>query len=532
MNKKYKVLIVDDESDVAEVIAKKVNWDSLGYEQPRFAGNGIEALEVAEEYVPDVVLTDIKMPFMDGLELSRRLKEENPNIRIIIFSGFDEFEFAKEAVHLEAEEYILKPVDISKLEEVFDRVKKNLDADNDARQNVEKLEKYYLDSLPQLQEAFFVALLQSNMSQDQIDKYLKDYHIYLTGPYYVASVIHINNSLNDMSPLLLTVAVEKLAKEKIDEKYRTMIFHYIGNLVVIAQFDDKNDVREWTDFMDSFCRLSKSACNATISVGVGNVVDKITDIPGSYAGARSAISYRVIYGRGKAINISEVSPSENDNISQGTNEELQYIFKEIKIEDDANLKEVVQNFIFGHMSKINNPQTYQLFIMDIVGELCRFCRNNQLDMQEVFGADNNFYENIQHMDQDDFAEWVWDVCDKMKSFIHQKRNDTSHSFVAKAKDYVEMHYSDQDLSIQTICSALGVSAAYFSTVFKKETGQTFINYLTEFRMNKAMELLIEHDEKTYVIAEKVGYSDPNYFSYVFRKQYGVSPSKYKSKKEN
>lgn len=471
------------------------------------------------------------MPFMNGLELSKNLKEKEPNIRIIIFSGFDEFEYAKEAVHLEVEEYLLKPVDISKLEEVFDRVKKNLDADNDARQNVEQLEKYYLESLPQLQETFFAALLQSTMTQAEIDKYLKDYHIYLTGPYYVSTVIHISNSQNTVSPLLLSVAVKKLAEEKIDEKYRSMLFHYLGNIVVICQFEKKEEVRAWTDFMDGFCRLAKSACNAAISVGVGRVVDKVIEIPVSYNGARTAVSYRVLMGREKAINITEINPNEDGNNLDNTDEELHNIFKKIKIGDDEKLHDIVWNFIYNNTKTMNNPQTYQLFIMDIVGEFCRFARNNQLDMQEVFGKDNGFYENIQHFNRDDFASWACEIAEKMKDLIQAKRLDTSHSFVTKAKEYVEIHYGDQDLSIQSVCSELGVSAAYFSTIFKKETGKTFINYLTDFRMDRAIELLIEHDEKTYVIAQKVGYADPNYFSYVFRKQFGVSPSKYKSQKE-
>lgn len=116
-----------------------------------------------------------------------------------------------------------------------------------------------------------------------------------------------------------------------------------------------------------------------------------------------------------------------------------------------------------------------------------------------------------------------------RQVLHE-RQDTTKFFVTKAIAYVKEHYGDQDLSIETICSYLSVSAAYFSTVFKKETGKTFINYLTDYRMDKALELLMEKGEKTYIIAEKVGYSDPNYFSYVFKKQFGMSPSKYKADK--
>lgn len=121
--------------------------------------------------------------------------------------------------------------------------------------------------------------------------------------------------------------------------------------------------------------------------------------------------------------------------------------------------------------------------------------------------------------------WLCENCLKLQKQVQNERQDTTKSFVSKAIDYVKEHYADTDLGIETICGYLNVSAAYFSTVFKKETGKTFINYLTDYRMEEAVELLLTQNEKTYVIAEKVGYTDPNYFSYVFKKQFGMSPSK-------
>jgi len=117
------------------------------------------------------------------------------------------------------------------------------------------------------------------------------------------------------------------------------------------------------------------------------------------------------------------------------------------------------------------------------------------------------------------------------AIVRDQRVSKTRSFVARALDFVKDHYSDADLDLDMVCSSLGVSAAYFSTVFKKETGSTFINFLTDFRMKEALRLIDEEDEKTYIIAGKVGYTDPNYFSYVFKKKYGMSPTKYRKAKE-
>ncbi len=155
---KYSVLLVDDEEEVIQVIMKKIDWNALGFAVIGSASNGVRALEMAEKYQPDVVMTDIKMPYMDGLELARRLKKEMPTVRILLFTGFDEFEYAKEAVHLEVEEYILKPVNSQELTEVFGRLKKTLDQDREEKRSVEKLQTYYEESLPLLQANFFSSL--------------------------------------------------------------------------------------------------------------------------------------------------------------------------------------------------------------------------------------------------------------------------------------------------------------------------------------------------------------------------------------
>lgn len=135
----YKVLLVDDEEEVRNAIEQRINWEELGFEVIGKAQNGVKAMEIAEKLQPDVVITDIKMPYMNGLELARNLKEENPGVRILILTGFDEFEYAKEAVHLEIEEYILKPINANELSECLKRLKNVLDKEREEKLNVRKL---------------------------------------------------------------------------------------------------------------------------------------------------------------------------------------------------------------------------------------------------------------------------------------------------------------------------------------------------------------------------------------------------------
>ena len=139
---KYTILLVDDEEEVIQAIIRKINWEELGFSVVGYADNGIKALEMIEESQPDVVMTDIKMPYMDGMELCSHIRREYPAMKIVLFTGFDEFEYAKEAVHLEVEEYILKPVNSVELINIFTKLKIKLDQEISERRSMEKLEHY------------------------------------------------------------------------------------------------------------------------------------------------------------------------------------------------------------------------------------------------------------------------------------------------------------------------------------------------------------------------------------------------------
>lgn len=531
---KYSVLLVDDEEDVIQIIMKKMDWESMGFQVAGYAHNGVEALEMAEELQPDVVMTDIKMPYMDGLTLSRKLKELYRTVKIIIFSGFDEFEYAKEAIQIEVEEYILKPIDAGNLKEVFDRIREKIDREMDEKRNVDKLREYYMESIPILQENFYTSLIDGRIPENEIDRYMDDYQISLTGPYYVVSILHISttNIPPNMNTFLLGVSVKKLAEEHMEDEWKSRILMYLGDIVVITQLESQEQITEFTDFMDQLCRLAKHVCEATVTAGIGYVSNNLPDIRLSWQGARSAVSYRVIYGNARAINIAEIDPMENAD-ERWEEQEIQKILKKIRMGSREELEEEIDHCIHKFMEDGTTMQKYQIFIMGLITEIFRFCTNNQLDIEEFYGEKSAVFEKCMQMESpEELERWLLEIGEKLQETVQQERQATTKSFASKAVEYVQEHYSDRNITIESVCKELGVSAAYFSTIFKKETGKTFISFLTDYRMEKAVELLMTTNDKTYIIAEKVGYADPNYFSYAFKKQYSMSPSKYRSANSN
>ena len=528
---KYTVLLVDDEEEVIQVIMKKIDWEGLGFSVIGYANNGVKAFEMVEEYQPDVVMTDIKMPYVDGMELAHRIKEEFPATKLLIFTGFDEFEYAKEAVHLEVEEYLLKPVNSVELTNVFSHLKQKLDQEISEKRNVEVLQNYYLESLPLLQVNFYSTLIEGRIQQEELPKYLKDYQITMEGPFYCCLVIHTSSSRipDGVNPLLLFTAVQKQAEERLAEVWRGKCFSYLSNTVLIAQLSTEQEVSRLTDECDRFCRYVKRMMGAVVTVGVGFVCSNMLELAQSYSSAREAVSYRAIYGANRAINMKEIAPREMSEKETGTDTEVfTHLFKMIRLGTEEEISGAVDQYLDQIAVRNRTLQQHYIVVMELVSELYRFSSQNDIVMEEFAGDMRSLYGRILDMEPETFRKWLVSISISLHERLTNARSNSTKSFVAKAKEYVENHYGDEELSLDLICRELGVSNSYFSTIFKKETGNSFIGYLTEYRMEKAAEMLIESDEKSYIIGKKVGYADPNYFSYVFKRQFGTSPSKYRT----
>ena len=244
--------------------------------------------------------------------------------------------------------------------------------------------------------------------------------------------------------------------------------------------------------------------------------------------AREAVSYRGIYGATKAINIKEIAPQEMVQSGSAGEMEMANLFKMIRLGSEQEVLDAVNRYWNQISFPSKSLQQHHIAVMEMVSALYRFSSNNEISMEDFGGDMGKLYTKLLDLEPETLHKWLRETSLSFREKLIHARSRSTKSFVLKAEEYVRNNFYDEEISLDRICEILGVSSSYFSTIFKKETGKSFIGYLTDYRMEQASRLLIETNEKSYIIAKQVGYTDPNYFSYVFKRRYGVSPSKYRT----
>lgn len=526
----YKVILVDDEEEVREAIRKRINWEEIGFTVAGTAENGEEALELAETVEPDVVMTDIQMPFMDGLTLLKRLKEKFPDLRSVIFSGYDDFEYAKEAIRLETEEYILKPVDAEELKGIFTRIKERLDEQLQQRRNVEQLSKYYEDSRPMIKEQLIIGLLEGRELQFDLERYQKDFDLRIESAFYCAGAFRITPMEGGKETLdknLMAVSLKQIVEERFKDVLPVEVLVYLDTVCVLARLKSTAQRSVFVDEMDRICKVAHRALSANVSAGIGRTYGNAESIHTSFLEAKDAFHHRIFVGENQAICISDVEPSYpiEDYVSE---KQIRHIMRQVKVGTRESLESEIRGFIDKLKRSNINLNQLQIFYAEFMVELLRLSRGHDISIVGTgLGNINTNEELAGFSSMDAFADRLIELTSILWEKISNVRMDTTKKLAEDAKQYINDHYNESSLSVDEICSHLGVGASYFSAVFKKETGVSFVTYLTQVRMNEAQRLLDTTDEKSYIIAGLVGYEEPNYFSYVFKKHFGISPSKYR-----
>lgn len=542
----YRIILVDDEEEVRQSIIRKINWTEAGFKVVGDAENGEDALEKVEALEPDLILTDIRMPYMDGLTLAERVRQKYPSIKIVIFSGYDDFEYAKQAIKLNVTEYILKPVNVEELTAILKRIKANLDEEIEQKRNVNLLRENYIKSLPILREQFLNELVSYPMPETEVEDKLREYAIPLSGAKkWVAAAIDIEpEEIRDgvLLPLhkekdLIPISVMQLVEEKLKNYCRCALATSArtaeSEIAVIAAIDEENSQTGLIDVLGDVCKETRKILEVPITIGIGHGCQKLSDISSSYKAAVDALGYKAIVGSGSTIYINDVEPVSSGKLQFDGKDEAELI-SAIKFGPREKIEAAVQTIIDKMSDAKVHFRQCQAYMLSVSSSIVQMIQQYDLDMEQLLeeGSEReDTFAIIPRMQKrEDFSQWLLSASLRMNQVMNQERDNTMKQVIQKAKQYIMDNYQDPELSVEKICCHLHMSPAYFSTMFKKETGQAYIAYLTEVRLDKAVELLGKTDDKTYIIAAKVGYQEQNYFSYVFKKRFGISPTKFRGTK--
>ncbi len=533
----YRILLVDDEEEVRKAIIRNIEWEKLGFQMAQDAENGEDALEKIEQLKPDVIMTDIRMPYMDGLTLTKRIRQKYPSMKILIFSGYDDFEYAQQAIKLNVTEYILKPVNVEELTGILNRVRENLDEEIAQRRDVSMLRRRYLSSLPIIRELFLNDLVQGNVEEADICPKLEEYGVdILNARKLTAAVVSLEPEERlkgrDSSPLqqerkLIPISVRGLVEDRLRDYFRFTSFISAGGITFIAAIDQDSTQTGLIDLLADACKEVQRILGITVTIGVGYSTQRPERIGESYQSAVDALGYKAIVGTGGTIYINDMEPVSRGKLQLNPKDETE-LENRIKFGTPETIGEAVRE-IAGRMEDTRaHASQYQVYRFSLINCIMRLMQQYDMDLRQIFDAEGDVIRLMgSGHGREEFPVWLMRVACRMNEFINRRRDNTARQVIEEAKQYIQDHYQEPDLSVEMVCRQLHMSPAYFSTIFRKETGKTCVAYLTDVRLNRAVELLNQTSDKTYVIARKVGYQEQNYFSYVFKKKFGVSPTKYR-----
>lgn len=532
----YTVLLVDDEALVREAISTNMNWDELGYELIGTCKNGKEAMEFLNDNRVDLVITDICMPFVDGLDLSKFVYENYQDSRVIIISGYNEFEYAKKAVKYHVAEYVLKPVTMAELSEVLLNVKKTLFEEKIKKDSLKKLEVAYIKNLPLLRTRYLNQIV-NGINQEQLEEdiqvKLNELNINIEGRYYASAIVVVENTeeflllMPEAKKDLPSFIIFNILEEMLGTSENTIVFQDLNNnTTILMGFGSESE--QTTSFQKIF-----KDCNAIVernfglglTFGIGKKVTSLNKINKSYESAISALNYRFLYGGNRILDIRDFDKNVPKN--HDFSEDIKKLVTAVKLNSVDEVNHILTNFKeMARKFQISQNKIYAV-LQNVIVSVNKLLENINLTKVEVIEKQEEILQRLYgEKTLDDIDILVRKYCLYIGDLLSEQREGTGKRQAILAEEYIEKNYSNSELTLQSICNELAISTSYFSTIFKNYTGETFIEALTKKRMIKSMELLANTSMKIYEIAESVGFSDPHYFAITFKKYTGITPKEY------
>ena len=544
-----KIFLAEDEVIVRETIKRMIPWEELGFELVGEAADGEMALPLLIRQKPDLLITDIKMPFMDGLTLAKLAKKELPELKIVILSGYDDFNYAKQAISIGVEDYLLKPITKNALIERISEIRSRYEHEKTQKEYYEKFQREMQAYEKNSSRDFFEALVCGSMDMMEVYKKAEKLGLDIVAEAYNILIFTMNSEedfsgqkegYSEWEAESLEMLEDFFSDNTSAMLFRCNIFSY-GVLIKGQKESIEKTTKEYVEKIQGI--LNRKESKREWFLAVGQSVERLSQIKKSYHTASRAFSQRYLYGE-NILYYDEMELMEHRSGQADTNDNAYLKKVDVNALNPAilqkflsnGLQEEIENFVKDYFYAIGQEPMESLVFRNYVILNVRF---SVITFLKGLGCDTEGMEpeNTEEIlaESGKNIESAITYAEKMISQAIEIRDQNSgnknRSILKTAVDFIDEHYMDEDISLNTAANVANVSSNHFSALFSQNMGQTFIEYLTTLRMNKAKELLRCTGMRSSEIAGEVGYKDAHYFSYLFKKTQGMTPSEYRKGRE-
>ncbi len=521
----YRLLFVDDEALIRVGVSENVHWHQYGYELAGSCENGQEALEFISRNPVDIVITDIGMPYMNGLELSERLKESYPAIKIIILSGYDDFDYAQKAIRFGVRDYLLKPITAKEVGEVLVRLKQEMDKEQEIKQNISLIKTASHKGQLLLYSDALYNLITGNKTTAESRHDLKAVGISLAAEVYCVAVVKFEPVIK-VDIALMTFILHNISQEIVTDYQCGVVCQGKDAEAYLLFMADK--AGEFQGIIDKACEeivaQMERAAHLKVYIGMGGFKERLGDIPQSYEEAEEAYAYHYISDTNHIIKLEKIRTEKKPAAVEEAIKTLMLHLKENdrqKMEADIiDLAAMLRGCFYDRQS----TGTVLQRIVDAADDILK--RYEITEVPENINKEAVLHQVLNAVSLTAAFAMLAVYCRELAECLDRQRSPVNRKYVNLAMDYIEKNYADSELNLNAVCSYLNISPSRFSAIFKAATDTTFLEVLNGIRMQKAKELLLHTSMKNYEIAERVGFNDPHYFGIAFKKITGKTPTEY------
>lgn len=521
----YRLMIADDEESIRNGIAHSLPWQELGFEVVALCENGQQVLDRLAECRPDVVLSDIRMPIVDGVELMQRLTREHPTVKIVILSGYSDFEYLNESIKNHVAEYLLKPTDVDEFKETFCRLKATLDREHAHNALVgESVQRHF--------QLWLRALLHGTAILRDTERFLpilNEKGIDLDNLFVVVFSLggHGGDERSDRAILWHRIW-ETAAAEPTGSMHRLLFLE--GEELMIGLFSSADELhtRQVVEAVQALQQAVKQKLRATLSAGISNLCTEPDMLPQAYEQANCCARQGVFMGQGSLCQFRQIGSDHPKNLPHF---DFETIEKGTLAQDYDTVRAELDRVFAGYDTPMRNYQYLDQMCLSLLFRVSLWGLRYGVLMEEVLRTLGTAFTDIYACDTlESKRTFVLVVLYSYQRALGERREHGhfANSVAMRVRDYVDGAYCSATISLESVAAHVHKTPAYISRVFKNELGCNFSDYLTEKRMKLAATLLQDPDARVYTVAEQCGYADTSNFIRVFKRYYGVSPAVYRT----